>query len=305
MKVNVKNLQPNPFRRMDRYPIDREKIETLKISINETTFWDNILARPDGKNYQVAYGHHRLIALNELDIKEVDIPVRKLDDSAMIRIMANENMDAWGSSPAVINETVLTAKEFLDNLLKLTKNYDSLNNFIKSIVDPKLFLKLKEDGVGQTTILKFLGGNWKQWMIQQALDTLQSEDIDREAVEKFPTTEQARTFKKAVRKYKIPKKKQKSLAKALVKKGVSKREMEAEVIEYGVPDKLKTKFKEAKLPPDFSTFIKTLTKDMSSIVTRLKKAKPYLDHLGSATLDSFTLEGKTLRDHLIEIFPIE
>lgn len=32
-------------------------------------------------------------------------------------------------------------------------------------------------GVGQTTILKFLGGNWKQWMVQQALETLHDKKI--------------------------------------------------------------------------------------------------------------------------------
>ena len=46
MKVFVDSLLPNPYRNIEKYPIDREKVEALKISIGETSFWDNILARP-------------------------------------------------------------------------------------------------------------------------------------------------------------------------------------------------------------------------------------------------------------------
>ena len=52
-------------------------VKTLKTSINETSFWSNILAglhpKQKGK-YQLAYGHHRCIALKELKIKVIDIP---------------------------------------------------------------------------------------------------------------------------------------------------------------------------------------------------------------------------------------
>ena len=57
---------------------------------------------------EIAYGHHRMVALQELGIKEVDIPVKALDDATMIKIMANENMEDWETNTSVINETVLT-----------------------------------------------------------------------------------------------------------------------------------------------------------------------------------------------------
>ena len=178
MLVNVGNLEANPYRKIDKYPIRREKVEQLKASIGETGFWDNILARPkpehtkvltrmvfnddtgeeeydpygDGPeiligppadettdesdiveafipgiygdsvsddNYyqqpiiQIAYGHHRLAAIRELGIEEVDIPVKDIDDRTMIKIMANENMEDWETNTAVINETVLTVMEFI------------------------------------------------------------------------------------------------------------------------------------------------------------------------------------------------
>jgi len=42
MKISVKDLRPNPFRRIEHYPINRGKVDALKNSIKETSFWDNI-----------------------------------------------------------------------------------------------------------------------------------------------------------------------------------------------------------------------------------------------------------------------
>jgi len=39
MRITVKNLLPNPFRHLDRYPIRQDKVEALKASIASTEFW--------------------------------------------------------------------------------------------------------------------------------------------------------------------------------------------------------------------------------------------------------------------------
>ena len=114
MKIQIESLKPNPFRDLDKYKIDPYKVDALTTSIKETSFWDNILARPTNNgNYQIAYGHHRLLAIQKAGLSEVDIPIRELDDATMIKIMANENMEQWGSNNAVIKESVRVAKEFL------------------------------------------------------------------------------------------------------------------------------------------------------------------------------------------------
>ena len=117
MKIKVSEIKPNPFRNFEHYPIDKAKVETLKASIQETTFWDNILVRQRNGNYELAYGHHRWIALGELGINEIDIPVRDLSDSVMLKMMANENMDQWGSQPFVIYATVRAVRDYLDSEL--------------------------------------------------------------------------------------------------------------------------------------------------------------------------------------------
>jgi chemotaxis protein histidine kinase CheA len=96
---------------MDRYPIRREKVEALKASIDSTTFWSNIVARPRPGHpgeFEIAYGHHRLVALRELypPDHEIGLIVRDLDDADMIRIMAAENMQEWSTDATVVLETV-------------------------------------------------------------------------------------------------------------------------------------------------------------------------------------------------------
>jgi hypothetical protein len=114
MRIPVKSLRPNPFRNIDRYPISRDKVDALKRSITDTTFWDNLLVReaPNGKGYEITFGHHRKIALEELIRdnpkypKSIEAQVRDLTDTQMARMMAHENMQEWESSATVEQETI-------------------------------------------------------------------------------------------------------------------------------------------------------------------------------------------------------
>lgn len=209
MKVKVKDLKPNPYRDIEHYPINRIKVQNLKDSIEQSGFWDNILAREINGEIQLAYGHHRDIALKELGIEEVDIPVKDIDDATMIQIMANENLEQWDTNISVMNESVKVARNFLDCELAKYETWEDMKRGsfnIINLLDLKFttqpergFQILKSKGVGQTTILKFLGKGWKQWMIQDALDNLKEEIIDRKTIETFNTPTTAREFKRAVK----------------------------------------------------------------------------------------------------------
>lgn len=163
MQIEVKNLLPNPFRNIEAYPIDREKIRQLRNSIRETSFWDNILARPapnDGK-FEIAYGHHRLVALKE-ELGEdtiVDIPVRDLSDEDMLKIMANENMQEWATDWRIIVETVKQARNFLKEHPEIAKKYKA-----QSIV-------------GSPAISQFLGKNWSDIKVAKALAVMRDKEI--------------------------------------------------------------------------------------------------------------------------------
>jgi len=224
MKIKVADLEPNPYREMGKYPIDNAKVNALRLSIRETTFWDNLLIRPHplkkGK-YQISYGHHRLKAVKEEGITEIDAPVRNLTDAQMIRIMAEENL-AWLSTPAVIIQTVISVRRFLDAELAKYETWEELSNrFIRQLFESEAsWRNTKSKGVGQTTILKFLGGNWKQSQIQFALktdDLVKEKKLDREAVEQFKILEQAKHFQKAVVDLDIPIEKQADIVEKLKK----------------------------------------------------------------------------------------
>jgi len=225
LKIKIKDLNPNPFRNIERYPIDEDKVEALRQSIESTEFWDNILVCKRGEKYHIAYGHHRLEALKRAEIEEINAPVKKISDDNLIRIMANENMATWKTSPAVLNETVLAVKTYLDTELAKYETWEELcsDNLIRTnlgIDSGHAFSKLKDKGVGRDTILKFLGKGWKKWMIQESLAMIKDDiegTVDRVAIEKFPTLEQAKVFKGSVKKYNIPKEKQGELADKIIK----------------------------------------------------------------------------------------
>ena len=109
----IRDIKPNPFRNVDRYPIQRDKIDALRESIKTTTYWDNIIARKSGKDVEIAYGHHRLIALEEElgPDKEIILIIKNLTNEDMIQIMARENLAEWGTSVMVLHETVRAVVE--------------------------------------------------------------------------------------------------------------------------------------------------------------------------------------------------
>lgn len=109
----VKDIRPNPFRHMERYPINREKVAALRESLRATDFWDNVVARVVNGKPELAYGHHRLVALKEEygPSHKVNLILRDLDDERMLQIMARENMEEWGTSAFIEQETVRAVVE--------------------------------------------------------------------------------------------------------------------------------------------------------------------------------------------------
>lgn len=216
MKVQIKDLEPNPFRDMENYPIDEEKVKALSNSINQTGFWDNILARQGGEKIQIAYGHHRLIVLQKefkpTDI--IDIPVRDLDNSTMIQVMANENHESWGMRPQIIDETVRVAKEYLE------KNPEELKKLgqIK-----KSSSKDGEFEMGEIIISRFLGKNWKESKVRYSLERLgliEKKKLDKKAVDILPTERSARNLVRAIKQVKnVTPEQQRLAAERMAKEG--------------------------------------------------------------------------------------
>jgi hypothetical protein len=204
--MRVESLLPNPFRDMRTYPIDREKVDNLKISMNKTGFWDNMIARPseihEGK-FEFPYGHHRFIALMELGIEEIDINIKDLSDVEMIQIMADENFEYGQKDIRVVNETVSSVKKYIENHIS-AKNviYEDLDDWCKDLwYSKELFDRGAEQNgqtpqVGRVIIQKFLGDNWSKSTIQISLKVLSGEETaEQEIITSFedepPTSKKA------------------------------------------------------------------------------------------------------------------
>jgi len=192
MKIKISELRPNPFRNIEHYPIDADKVKTLVASIGQTGFWDNILARKEDGQIQIAYGHHRLAALKQAmkPSDTVDIPVKPLDDATMLKIMANENMDEWKTSPGVIDETVRATRKFLTEHPEEAKKAGQSRN---------------SSPVGAELISRFLGPSWSSTRVGDAIERMGLIDdgiMEPEAVRVLPTERAARDFTKAVKQFK-------------------------------------------------------------------------------------------------------
>lgn len=227
MKTQIDKIKYNPFRNIDKYPLNRDKIDALKQSIEETGLWPKAFCarkNPNKKNeFELVFGHHTLQAAKELGFKEVDLTVEELSDEIMIKRMANENMEIWGPVTSTILETVGAVKEYIENELgkyesweDFTTNKNISRKFIDQVIEnskypERTFQTIKGKGLGQELILDFLGKPWKQWQIQNALEIINNEKIEIEAAEKFNKLSEAAEMIKTFQEYEVDKEDQEDI----------------------------------------------------------------------------------------------
>jgi flagellar biosynthesis GTPase FlhF len=198
----IRDIQANPFRHIDRYPIREDKIAALRESLRTTGFWDNVVGRigPDGRP-QIAYGHHRREALRReyKPTDEVNLIIRDLPDDQMLKIMARENMEEWGSSAAVEHETVRAVVEaYGEGKIALPKpTLRAAGVRYAPSFSPDSFARAHESGYTAQTVADFLGwlepSGKPQDKVHSALAALQfiEEGILRESDFAGLTTKQA------------------------------------------------------------------------------------------------------------------
>ena len=118
----LSKVRPNPFRDLNTYPIDEKKVDALIASFKKTGYWGNIVGRQNGVGVNIAYGHNRLEAMHRCMKKtdEVEIITKELSDADMIRIMADENMQEWGTSATIEQETIrAVVQAYANNKIEL------------------------------------------------------------------------------------------------------------------------------------------------------------------------------------------
>jgi len=305
-------LEPNPYRHIESYPIDRDKVNSLKNSIQQNKWWSGLIARPtENGKYQIAFGHHRLAALKELKIKEVEITVFDLTDIEMIRSMADENLPRK-RSPAVAVQTVLAAKKYIEAEIAKYKSLKDLQLYAHAGVsilftkdDNRYFVRTKKHSVGEKLVKKCLGKNWSYHAVRAALAILNApKEVDRKAIEQLPSVAHARNFAQAVKRHKVPKEHQKGLATHIVNNEVGSKSIQTEIA--GIVGKEKKHKSKLKEKPWLDDVVKETTSLMSDCHTNLMKIKNHLANIQSSLVyDSFVLELERLRNILNEMPSME
>jgi len=104
-QVSVTSIDANPHRDLDTYPWIESKVEALSRSIDAVGLWEGIIARPVGKRYQLAFGHHRLEAAKRNGLAKVKVIVRDLSDQQMLEFMGRENGEDYSTDFLVMLNT--------------------------------------------------------------------------------------------------------------------------------------------------------------------------------------------------------
>jgi len=278
MKLKIKDIEPNPYRNLKKFPIDEGRVEELKASIKRTKFWGGLVCRehPTKKGkYQLAFGHHRLQAITNLGAKEISIKVLQYTDAQMLQAMADENRNTSDNQVDMILNVVEQVKKYLD---KEFDKYETIKELPKSLINlletstqSALSGAKKKDkngnliGAGQTIILKFLGDDWNQPDIQFALiaiDDINKGVLDRTALAILPNKYQASQFRQAVKEAEIPKRKQKEIAEAITSGKIGGRDIKEKVYEFS-----------KKELPMLDDFVKKLMPKIHEVEMDFKKLK--------------------------------
>jgi nitrogen regulatory protein PII len=290
-EVELRNVRPNPWRHLKRYPIDPQKVARLRESFRLTGFWPNIVARPvDGTGQvEIAYGHHRIIALREEYEPDYKIAVvlRELSDGRMLQMMAAENDEAYRTTPMIDEETVRAVVEYF-----VGRQGEQEAKRIETVGLRGTKSRRSE------VIAEFLG--WPEKRVRLALAQIAAIDkkqLDREAIAKLPTVKVASEFRVAMQGIKssigksVPPETQRRIADTIVREGISssevKREIRRMMIEAG-----------HQLPRHVERMISDVSPKLQEAVVALCSLIPYRDALQD---EVYRVPMKVLRDACVAL----
>lgn len=95
--VQSGQIKPNPFQ--PREIFETEKIEELAQSIKEKGVIQPLLVRQKGDYYELIAGERRLRAANLLNLKEIPIIIKDVDDKDSLEMALIENVQREGLNP--------------------------------------------------------------------------------------------------------------------------------------------------------------------------------------------------------------
>lgn len=126
-EIKIDLIDPNPHRDLERNPINQKQVDALVASMNRTGFWNNLVVRPMGDRYQLAYGHNRLAALRQANVNVAGFEVRELSDYDMLNCMIDENNTQGKMTPTTAMENVIAALRLGERMLNACGTVEEFN----------------------------------------------------------------------------------------------------------------------------------------------------------------------------------
>lgn len=202
LNVEIGAVIHNPYRDLTMFPIKQDKVDSLVESIQQTGFWPSIIARPidnkiDGKvvtrqelegliaaghdfsdvEWEQAFGHHRLAALESIDRTIIPIIPQILNDESMLLMMANENKEGFGSNINSQLETVRQVKISLEDSIEGLDDFEAYKSSGGSFFETaKQFKNAQSQGIGFKVVKKFLGETWSERDVRSPVLVLKAID---------------------------------------------------------------------------------------------------------------------------------
>jgi hypothetical protein len=222
--ISLKLLRPNPYRELDKYYYDEDVIKELMESMTRNGVWAGLRARQNGEFYEIAFGHHRMKAMENLGVKEAIVDVQKIDDLHMIMEMADENMSDKRPNTKGITNVVGSAKKKLEEILSGIKTWEEVTrmgarDYFKSEQGFKVWQVQSAGSVGKEILERFLGERWAS-NIKEALALIaKSEEgkLDLRAAQMFDSPTHAAVFAETMEELDIPVKQQRAHAEKAIK----------------------------------------------------------------------------------------
>jgi hypothetical protein len=99
VNFKLKDIKPNPYRDLLRFPVQVIKVAALVRSIKATGFWPTLIGRIVNGYPEIAFGHNRLAALREVygPNHEIPITIEERTDADFIKMMELENSEEYGN----------------------------------------------------------------------------------------------------------------------------------------------------------------------------------------------------------------
>jgi len=169
VKIALKELKPNPFKRMiNKGKLNEIQIEEISGNLDELGFMGAIPVVKIKNNYHLVNSHHRIEALKRKFGKNYEVPItiHNYNEDQLIRGMVIENLAQRGSDFKEELENIRTVEEYLNsNNDKLTSLRDSRSHMEKlknefkngaTAMDIQQWLKLSEKKWSHDTIREIM-----------------------------------------------------------------------------------------------------------------------------------------------------